>query len=142
MASRLPLLTLGTVVAISTVTLLLIAQTNVFNIISAPLVPVISVLGIPDPGVAAAAILISGVEQVSAAAVVSEAHIMARFFVAVVSISQIIFFAASAPMMMDMFNDVPIRFRDLIVLFCMRTAILMPIAAVLTHIVNWIGYIS
>ena len=135
-------LTLGTVVAISTATLLLIAQTNVFNIISAPLVPVISILGIPDPGVAAAAILISGVEQVSAAAVVSEAHVMARFFVAVVSISQIIFFAASAPMMMDMFNDVPIRFRDLLVLFCMRTAILMPIAAVLTHIINWMEYLS
>lgn len=130
---------LGTVVAISTVTLLLVTQTNVFGIISIPLAPVLSVLGIPDSGLAASAILISGVEQVSAAAVVAEADVMARFFVTVVAISQIIFFAASGPMMMDMFKEVPIRFRDLIVLFCLRTAVLIPVVAVLTHAANWLG---
>ena len=130
---------LGTVVTISTVTLLLIAQTNVFRVIATPLVPVLTAFGIPDPGLSASAILISGVEQVSAAAVVAHASATARFFVTIVAISQIIFFAASAPMMVDMFNDIPIRFRDLVTLFCLRTAILIPIAAGLTHAANWLG---
>lgn len=133
---------LGTVVTISTVTLLLVTQTDVFRIISIPLAPVISVFGIPDSGLVASAILISGVEQVSAAAIVAEATVMARFFVTIVAISQIIFFAASGPMMMDMFKDVPIRFRDLVVLFCLRTAILIPVVAVLTHAANWMGLLA
>ncbi|WP_101295942.1 YjiH family protein [Halegenticoccus soli] len=130
---------LGTVVTISTVTLLLIAETNVFQLISAPLAPLIAVFGIPDANLVASAILISGVEQVSAAAVVAQASTTARFFVTIIAISQIIFFAASAPMMVDMFNDIPIRFRDLVIVFCLRTAILIPVAAALTHGVAWLG---
>lgn len=133
---------LGTVVAISTLTLLLVTQTDVFSIISRPLAPAIAVLGIPDAELVASALLISGVEQVSAAAVVANTGVLARFFVTVVSISQIIFFASSAPMMMDMFKDVPIRFRDLIVLFCLRTAILIPVVAVLTHAAHWLGLLG
>lgn len=132
---------LGTVLTISTVTLLLITETQVFQVISAPLAPLIAVFGIPDPGLVASAILISGIEQVSAAAVVADAAAPARLFVAVVSISQIIFFAASAPMMMDMFNDVPIRFRDTVVLFLLRTAVLIPVAAAFTHAVDLLGYL-
>lgn len=133
---------LGTVVAISMVTLLLVTQTDAFRIISIPLAPVISALGIPDSGLVASAILISGIEQVSAAAVVAGADMMARFFVTVVAISQIIFFAASGPMMMDMFKDIPIRFRDLIVLFCLRTAILIPVVAAITHAAHWLGLLA
>ncbi|WP_227355826.1 YjiH family protein [Haladaptatus salinisoli] len=132
-------ITLGTVVAISTVTLLLVAQTDVFQLIAMPLSPVIAAFGIPDSNLVASAILISGIEQVSAAAVVAKTSPIARFFVTIVAISQIIFFAASAPMMMDMFNDIPIRFRDLIVIFALRTALLIPIAAVLAHTANYLG---
>ncbi|MFB9807815.1 YjiH family protein [Haladaptatus pallidirubidus] len=131
-------ITLGTVVAISTVTLLLVAQTDVFQLISAPLSPVIAAFGIPNSNLVASAILISGIEQVSAAAVVAETSAIARFFVTIVAISQIIFFAASAPMMMDMFNDIPIRFRDLIVIFALRTALLIPIVAALAHAANYL----
>lgn len=130
---------LGTVITISTVTLLLIDQTNVFEFIATPLVPVLSLLGVPNASLAASAILISGVEQISAAAVVSSTDSLSRFFVAVVSISQIIFFAASGPMMVDMFKQIPIRFRDLIVIFCLRTAVLIPIAATLMHVSNALG---
>ncbi|WP_433631101.1 YjiH family protein [Halomicrococcus sp. NG-SE-24] len=133
---------LGTVVTISTVTLLLIDQTNVFQLISAPITPVLSALGVPNPSLAASAILISGVEQISAAAVVAGSDTLTRFFVVVVSISQIIFFAASAPMMVDMFKEIPIRFRDLVVIFCLRTAVLVPIAAVLMHGFNMLGLLS
>ncbi|ELY60024.1 YjiH family protein [Natronococcus jeotgali] len=133
---------LGTVVTISTGTLLLIDQTNIFQLISTPIAPVLSVLGVPNASLAASAILISGVEQISAAAVVANSDTLTRFFVAVVSISQIIFFAASAPMMVDMFKQIPIRFRDLVVIFCLRTAVLIPIAAALMHGFNMLGLLS
>jgi nucleoside recognition membrane protein YjiH len=135
-------LILGTVVTISIAALLLIAQTDVFQIIAAPFAPVLAAFGIPDPGLATAAILISGVEQVSAATVVVNTSVVTRFFVMIVVSSQIIFFAASAPMMMDMFDNVPIRFRDVIMLFVLRTAVLIPIVAGLTHAVNYLGLLS
>ncbi|WP_256390830.1 hypothetical protein [Natronoarchaeum rubrum] len=49
---------------------------------------------------------------------VVEAAPTARFFVAVLSISQLIVFSAVGPMI-DLFGGIPIRFRDLVVLFAM-----------------------
>jgi hypothetical protein len=40
---------------------------------------------------------------------------------------------------MDMFKDVPIRFRDLVALFVMRTIILVPLIAAITHLVAALG---
>jgi hypothetical protein len=42
-------------------------------------------------------------------------------------------------MTMDMFGDVPVRFRDLVVLFVMRTVILVPLVAGMTHLVAAFG---
>jgi len=73
------------------------------------------------------------------ALLVVEAAPKARFFVAVLSISQLIFFSAVGPMMMDMFSATPMPFRDLVVLFAMRTAILVPLIALITHVVAALG---
>jgi hypothetical protein len=42
-------------------------------------------------------------------------------------------------MIMDMFSDVPVRFRDLVALFVMRTIILVPLIAGITHAVAALG---
>jgi len=49
------------------------------------------------------------------------------YFIAVLSISRLIFFSAVAPMMIDMFRKIPIRARELIAIFLMRTAVLIPV---------------
>jgi hypothetical protein len=40
---------------------------------------------------------------------------------------------------MDMFKDIPIRGRDLLLLFVMRTVILIPLVAGITHLVARLG---
>jgi nucleoside recognition membrane protein YjiH len=67
---------------------------------------------------------------------------MAKFFTAVLAVSQLIFFSSVAPMAMDMFSDVPIRFRDLVALFVMRTIILVPLIAGITHLLNAVGLLG
>jgi nucleoside recognition membrane protein YjiH len=63
---------------------------------------------------------------------VKEASPAGRFFICELSISQLIFFSSVGPMMLDMFRDVPIRVRDLLAVFALRTALLVPLLAGVT----------
>lgn len=133
------MLILGTILSIGLAAVVIAEFTPTFDIIAQPLVPVIELLGIPDAEVVAPATIIGITEMFIPALLVAEADAMARFFVAVLSISQLIFFSAVGPMMMDMFSDIPIRFRDLVVLFVFRTIILVPVIALMTHVVAAAG---
>lgn len=136
---KLAMLILGTILAVGLAALLVAEYTPVFDIISQPLVPVVAALGLPNPELVAPATIIGITEMYIPALLVVEAAPKAKFFIAVLSISQLIFFSSVGPMMMDMFNDIPIRFRDLVVLFVMRTVILVPVIAVMTHVVAALG---
>lgn len=138
---KLAILILGTILTVGLAAVLIAEYTETFDILAIPIVPVIELLGIPDAEVVAPATIIGVTEMFIPALLVVEADVMARFFIAVLSISQLIFFSAVGPMMMDMFQDIPIRFRDLILLFIMRTIILVPVIAVITHVVAAMGLI-
>ncbi|EMA37288.1 YjiH family protein [Halococcus hamelinensis] len=132
---------LGTIMTIATAVLLLVAYTDVFELLATPVVPVMDVLGIPDPETAAIAIIAGAGEYFVGATVAVETDVLTKSFVVIVTSAQAIFFAASAPMMVDMFDDIPMRFRDLTVLLVLRTALLIPIAAGLTHAAASLGLI-
>ncbi|MFC7212596.1 YjiH family protein [Saliphagus sp. GCM10025334] len=136
---KLAVLILGTILSIGLAAVIVAERTPTFDILAQPLVPIIQLLGIPDAEVVAPATIIGITEMFIPALLVAEADAMARFFIAVLSISQLIFFSAVGPMMMDMFSDIPIRFRDLVLLFIMRTIILIPIIAAMTHLVAALG---
>lgn len=74
-----------------------------------PLVPLLSSLGLPDAELVAPAALVGIAEMYIPALLVREASVPARFFIALLSISQLIFFSSVAPMMIDMFRKVPIE---------------------------------
>jgi nucleoside recognition membrane protein YjiH len=136
---KLTSLILGTILAVGLAATLLSAYTPTFDILGEPLVPVIAALGIPNPEVVAPATIVGITEMYVPVLLVTEAAPMAKFFVAVLAVSQLIFFSSVGPMVMDMFSDVPIRFRDLVVLFVMRTVILIPLIAAVTHLVAALG---
>ncbi|AHG02151.1 hypothetical protein HALLA_19830 (plasmid) [Halostagnicola larsenii XH-48] len=136
---KLTAMMLGTILTIGMGVVLLNVYTPFFEIVATPLVPVMSAFGIPDPQLAASSIIIGGAEMFIAATLVVGADTITQVFIVIVVSSQAIFFAASAPMMVDMFDDVPIRFRDLFVLFVQRTIVLVPIAAALTHAAAALG---
>lgn len=130
---------LGTILAVGTGALLLAEHTPLLDLLGRPLVPVITALGIPDAELVAPATVAGITEMYIPALLVQEASTPARFFVAVLSISQLIFFSSVGPMMLDMFHDLPIRVRDLLALFVFRTVLLLPILAVVTHALVWAG---
>lgn len=130
---KLAMLILGTILAVGLAAVLIAERTPTFDILAQPIVPIVELLGIPNAEMVAPATIIGITEMFIPALLVVEAAAPARFFIAVLSISQLIFFSAVGPMMMDMFSDIPIRFRDLVLLFVMRTIILVPVIAAMTH---------
>lgn len=56
-----------------------------------------------------------------------------EFFIAVLFISQLLFFSAVIPLLLEI--DVPVKPWETVVLFLMRTAIAIPIIAVITHLI-------
>ncbi|MFC6766692.1 YjiH family protein [Natrinema soli] len=131
----------GSVLTMSMVVLLIEEYTAFFNYLATPFVPLMSILGIPDPQTATIGVILGGAEFFIGATFVVEADITTQVFVVIVTSAQAIFFSAPAPMMVDMFDDIPMRFRDLFLLLVLRTALLVPIAAVLTHGATAIGLI-
>lgn len=136
---RLTSLILGTILAVGLAAVLLSVYTPTFEYLGAPLVPVINALGLPNAETVAPATIVGITEMYTPVLLVTETAPMARFFIAVLAVSQLIFFSSVGPMTMDMFSDVPIRFRDLVMLFVMRTIVLVPLIAVMTHLVSELG---
>jgi nucleoside recognition membrane protein YjiH len=136
---KLTSLILGTILAVGLAATLLSANTPLFDILGRPLTPVIAALGIPNAEVVAPATIVGITEMYVPVLLVTETATKAKFFVAVLAVSQLIFFSSVGPMIMDMFSDVPVRFRDLVALFVMRTVILLPLIAGITHALDAFG---
>ncbi|SIR64970.1 nucleoside recognition GATE domain-containing membrane protein YjiH [Haladaptatus litoreus] len=131
---KLTALILGTILAVGLAATLLSANTPVFDILGKPLVPIIAALGIPNAEAVAPATIVGITEMYVPVLLVTETATKAKFFVAVLAVSQLIFFSSVGPMILDMFSDVPIQLRDLVTLFVMRTMILVPLIAGMTHL--------
>jgi nucleoside recognition membrane protein YjiH len=131
---------LGSILAVGTLALLMAKDTPIFTLLGRPLVPVLEILGLPDAQAIAPATLVGITEMYIPALLVQETQTPARFFIAVLSISQLIFFSAVGPMMIDMFRGIPVRARDLVLLFVVRTIVLVPVLAVVTAVVGALGW--
>ena len=132
---------LGAILAIGTSAILLVEYTPIFTILGRPLVPILELLGLPDATLLAPATLAGITEMYVPALMVKSASVEGKFFIASLSISQLIFFSSLGPMIMDMFREVPIRCSDLLILFFLRTAILIPLLALLVNIYQWFGWL-
>jgi len=130
---------LGTILSVGTAALLLAYYTPLFEVLGAPLVPILTALGLPDAPVLAPAVLAGITEMYIPAILVQDAAVQGRFFICVLSISQLIFFSSVAPLMLDMFRDLPITVGHLVALFLMRTALLIPMIASITWALDRLG---
>ena len=136
---KLASLIIGTILAVGTAAILVAEFTPIFTWLGRPIAPILGLLGIPDADMLGPATLIGITEMYIPALLVREAALPARFFIAVLSISQLIFFSAVGPMMLDMFRDVPIKLGQLVGLFLIRTAIQIPLIAIIMHILIAVG---
>ncbi len=133
---------LGTIVAVGTLAIVAAKFTPIFDYLGRPLAPVLRLLGLPEAERIAPAVLIEVTEMYIPALLVVDAGAPARFFIAVMSVSQLIFFSSLGPMIVDMFRDIPIRWRDLLALFLLRTLLLLPFLAAALRLLRAAGIFS
>src|SRR5690606_11742573 len=130
---RLALVILPSIMAVGTAAILVAQHTPLFDWLGRPLEPVIALLGIPDPAVVAPASLVGISEMCLPALLTVGAAVEAEFFIAVLSLPHILSFPAAITLLLEL--DVPVRLRDCIALFLLRTAISIPLVALLSHLV-------
>lgn len=115
--------------------LILVYYTPLFTWLGMPLVPVLKVLGIPDAAMAAPSVLV-GIVEVSLPGILiggTGAAVETRFFVALLSIVQIIFFSEAGNAILG--SRIPLGALRLIEIFLIRTAVALPLVALATHII-------
>lgn len=111
--------------------------TPIFTWIGYLFLPFTKILGVPDAMAAAEAIPTGVTEMFIPVLTIADnaanLHVKTRFFVTVVSMLQIILLAESVVVIMN--TGIPMKFRELMVVFLQRTLIAMPLAALFMHII-------
>jgi nucleoside recognition membrane protein YjiH len=106
--------------------------TEVLQIITMPLVPVLDLLGVAEPAAASPGVVIGILDQFVPAIIAGEIDNPATSFVlAGLSVTQLIFFAETAILIMR--SGIPLSVKQLVMIFCIRTVIALPLLAAIAH---------
>ncbi len=109
-------------------------HTPVFQILSAPLIPVLELLQVPEAAATAPGVIVGLLDQFVPAIIASGIpNPISSFILAGLSVTQLIFFAETAILIKR--TKLPVSNLQLVAIFCIRTAIALPILALIAHII-------
>ncbi|QUG40429.1 YjiH family protein [Psychrobacillus sp. INOP01] len=121
------------VLAFGTIALMLAEYTSVFTILGKPFEPLLMLFGIPEAAAAAQTMVVGFADMflpsILGASIESE---MTRFFIATMSVTQLIYMSEVGGLLLG--SKIPVNFKDLLVIFLLRTLISFPIIAVVAHL--------
>ncbi|WP_427110221.1 YjiH family protein [Lysinibacillus xylanilyticus] len=123
----------ASILSIGLIGLIIAKYTPVFDIISYIFYPFTFLLQIPEPMIAAKAVSIEIVEMFLPTLLVVDMPIITKFVVAVTSTTAILFFSASIPALLS--TDIPIKIRDIVIIWIQRTVLSLIFSAAIAHIV-------
>lgn len=115
--------------------LILANYTPIFDIIGYIFYPFTLLVRMPEPMITAKALALSIAEMLLPAPIIAAGNfdIITRMLVAVVSVSEILFFSASIPCIMG--TDIPIKFSDYIIIWIERVILSIVITAPILFLV-------
>lgn len=112
---------------------MLVAEyTPLFDVLGYLFYPFTWLLRLPEPLLAAKAAAIEIAEMFLPSMLVVESAIITKFTIAVTSVSAILFFSASIPCLLS--TDIPVRMKDVILIWFERTVLSLIAAAAIGHI--------
>ena len=121
------------IISIGVLGLIVVNYTSFFDILGYIFYPITAIWRIPEPFLAAKASAISISEMLLPAVVVKDAPFITRFIIAVVSVSEILFFAASIPCILS--TEIPLTLKDIVIIWIERVTLSLLIATPLLYIV-------
>jgi nucleoside recognition membrane protein YjiH len=122
------------VVVVGTMALCAAEFTSVFRYLGMPLTPLMEWVRIPEAHIAATP-LISGVADMLLPAMLSAGieNEMTRFFIAAMSVVQVIYLSETGALMMA--STIPVNVAELLILFALRTLVALPVVALCVHLI-------
>lgn len=120
------------VMAIGTLALALTEYTHVFVWLSAPLVPLLEWLKIPEAAKAAPALLVGFADMFLPAVVGKNIESeLTRFVIAGISMTQLIYMSEVGVLLLK--SKIPLNLPELFVIFILRTLITLPVISLIAH---------
>lgn len=120
------------VMAIGTAALVLAEYTPLFTWISYPIVPVLELLRIPEASAAAPAAVVGFADMFLPAVLLTGVESeLTKFVIGCLSLTQLIYMSEIGVLILK--SSLPISFLELVVIFVLRTAITLPIIALMAH---------
>mgnify|MGYP005905609261 CR=1 FL=1 len=123
------------VMAWGTLALIVAEFTPFFKIISIPVVFILKLLGIPDATAAAPAVLVGFTDMFLPSIMVSGNDIsqVTQFIIGTLSITQLIYLTETGAVILK--SDIPLKLKDLFVLFIVRTLISLPVITIIAKLI-------
>ena len=123
------------VMAWGTLALIVAEFTPFFKIISIPVVFILKLLGIPDAIAAAPAVLVGFTDMFLPSIMVSGNDIsqVTQFIIGTLSITQLIYLTETGAVILK--SDIPLKLKDLFVLFIVRTLISLPVITIIAKLI-------
>ena len=116
------------IMSIGALALVLTEHTPIFTLLSAPLVPFLTVLGIPEASAAAPAFLVGFADQFLPAVLgqsIESEH--TRFVIAGAAVTQLVYMSELGALILN--SKIPVTVGELFVIFLLRTLITVPVLA-------------
>ena len=121
------------VMALGTISLIVAEYTPIFKIISYPLIPVLTLMGLPEAAEAAPTILVGFADMflpaVLGSGIESE---LTKFVLAGVSLTQLIYMSEIGILILR--SNIPVNFLELVLIFILRTIITLPVIVIFAHL--------
>ena len=121
------------VMAVGTLALIIAETTPIFQWLGIPFVPLLELLQVPEATAASQTLVIGFADMflptVLASSIESE---LTRFVIACVSVTQLIYLSEVGGLLLG--SKIPVSFKDLAVIFILRTLITLPIIVVIANL--------
>lgn len=122
---------LPTILSIGLLGLVLARFTPLFDVMGYAFLPWTLLGGIPDAMLAAKGCAVELAEMFLPALLTADAAPLTRYVMGVISVSSIMFFSASIPCILS--TEIPLKIKDLLIIWYQRTAISVLLAAAIGH---------
>ena len=124
---------LPSVMAIGTVALILANFTPIFNWLGIPFRPLLQLLQVPEANAVASTMIVGFTDMLTPAVLIAECtNEMARFIVAVVSVTQVLYLSEVGGLILG--SKLPLNIWELFVIFLERTIISLLIVCPIAHL--------
>lgn len=116
------------------IALMIAENTPLFQWLGTPFIPLLELMQVPEAKEASQTILIGFADMFLPAIVGSSiASEMTRFIIAALSVTQLIYMSEVGGVLLG--SKVPVSFKDLVIIFLLRTIITLPIIVLMAHII-------